>query len=95
MHNHWLYYIRYAGAFFAIGGSVLLLAVAIKAGKKNMCQTSNQNVVVRASFARKRKIFACVQDLSEYECLQACMDYLSEQARLREEVVQASKVFIM
>ena len=31
MHNHWLYYIRYAGAFFAIGGSVLLLAVAVKA----------------------------------------------------------------
>merc|ERR1719266_983719 len=54
MHNHWLYYIRYVGAFFAIGGSVLLLAVAVK----------------------------------------ACMDYLTEQARLREEVVQASKVFI-
>ena len=32
MHNHWLYYIRYAGAFFAIGGSVLLLAFAVKAG---------------------------------------------------------------
>ena len=31
MHNHWLYYIRYVGAFFAIGGSVLLLAVAVKA----------------------------------------------------------------
>jgi len=52
MHNQWLYYIRYAGAFFAIGGSFLLLAVAVK----------------------------------------ACMDYLTEQARLREEVVQASKV---
>ena len=26
--------------------------------------------------------------------VKACMDYLTEQARLREEVVQASKVFI-
>ena len=38
MHNQWLYYIRYAGAFFAIGGSFLLLAVAVKVGKLLFCQ---------------------------------------------------------
>ena len=33
----------------------------------------------------------CLQDLN----VKACMDYLTEQARRREEVVQASKVFFM
>ena len=41
MRNHWLYYIRYAGAFFAIGGSVLLLAVAIKASFSKLQYVSN------------------------------------------------------
>ena len=76
MHNHWLYYIRYAGAFFAIGGSVLLLAVAIKASfsQYNRCQTCNQNVAVRASFLpltnskKKNPKDFCLRVLYDYEC---------------------------
>ena len=72
MHNQWLYYIRYAGAFFAIGGSFLLLAVAVKVGKLLGSCSANYCIVYCVSRAPLSQFIRSWVDLSFKVCEWVC-----------------------